>query len=76
MKSKRRKMRIKRMMIRAVANAFTWGMILVFILSILALDSESWLPTITLIISGGWLTLVAWVNDWLYSGTEDGVDAE
>lgn len=71
MRLSRKKKRLMRKMIRFAANAFTWAVFMVFILSILALDNESWVPTIALILSGGWLTLVAWVNDWMCSGIDE-----
>ena len=50
---------------------FTALMGVVFVLSIMAADSESWVPLYTLIASGAWLVFAAW-----RSGLLTGVDEE
>ena len=47
---------------RYILNTITAVMVLVFFLSVAAIDSESWLPFVTLFVSLGWIWLVAWAN--------------
>lgn len=54
-------LKIKRIILKAV----TILMAVIFVLSILSLDSEKfYIPLIAMIISGGWLWLIAWANGW------------
>ena len=45
-----------------IINTITAVMVLVFFLSVAAIDSESWIPFVTLFVSLGWIWLVAWAN--------------
>lgn len=60
--------RIARKMFRCTWYTVNGAMAMVFLLSILTLDSPSWWPTITMCASGLWLVFAAWVNEWLYAG--------
>lgn len=44
----------------AVLNLF------VFIIAVCALDSDSWVPLIVMCITGAYLGLFAYANDWFY----------
>ena len=58
--------KIGRKIKRFVLKSITYLMGIIFILSILALDSEKfYIPLITLVISGAWLYSMAWANGWL-----------
>lgn len=73
-RKRRRILRVKRIarkIIRWAWYTLNGAMAVVFLLSILTLDSPSWWPTITMCASGLWLVFAAWVNEWLYAG--DGV---
>ena len=50
---------------------FTALMGVVFFLSIMAADSESWVPLYTLIASGAWLAFAAWRSGLLYVAERD-----
>ena len=47
-----------------ILKTVTWFMGTVWILSALSIDSPTWTPTITLIISGAWLALFGLANGW------------
>ena len=51
---------------KKLLNAITAFAGLIFIFSVSAVDSDSWIPFITLIVSGAWLALVAWANGKMY----------
>ena len=63
---KNKRKRIARKIKHFILKGFTLFMLVVFILSVSALDSESWLPVITTVVSMGWLVLFAWANNWFY----------
>lgn len=56
------KNRIFRKISNFILKAFTIFMLIVCALSIVSLDSDTWIPVITLAISVGWFWLCAWVN--------------
>lgn len=61
----RRILRVKRMMrkaFRVAVQVFNGAVAMVFLLSVLTLDSPSWWPTITMFLSGAWLVFAAWVR--------------
>lgn len=70
--SKRKRKRIARKIKRFILKGFTFFMFVVFILSVCAIDSDTWLFTITTAISGGWLALFAWANNWFYEEGGEG----
>ena len=49
-------------------NAMNVISAITFLLSLMALDSESWLPIITWVASGLWLVLYSWANEVIYLG--------
>lgn len=60
------KKKVLRKISKMIVNAITAVMGIVFVLSMCAADSEAWLPVIiAFVISGSWLTVVAWANGWL-----------
>lgn len=54
-----------------VARAITYISGIVFMVSICSVDSESWIPIASLIVSGLWLTFYAYLNGYLCA-TEKG----
>lgn len=48
-----------------ILNTTTAVMACLFFFSMSALDSESWLPAIAMIVSAGWLGLIAWANGYI-----------
>lgn len=48
-----------------ILKIITYIMTVLFILSLIALDSESIIPFITLVLSGGWLALVGYANGYI-----------
>lgn len=57
-----------------ILKAFTFFMIILCALSIVSLDSDSWLPLITLAISVGYLWLVMWANFKKWEGDKNDLD--
>lgn len=52
---------------RFILKSITLIMALIFILSICLLDSEKfYIPLAALVVSGGWLYLMAWANGYIY----------
>lgn len=43
----------------------------VFFLSIMAADSDSWIPLLTLLASGAWLAFTAWLTGWFHEPEEE-----
>ena len=56
---------------KAFIDTFTVAVGIVLMVSICALDSDSWIPTIAFVASLGWLTLYAWTHGWLGEGGEE-----
>lgn len=57
---------------KALIYAMNFIAAFTFLISLMALDSESWIPIITWVASGLWLTAYGWANEILYFGeTED-----
>ena len=51
---------------RIILKSITYLMVIIFILSMLSVDSEKfYIPIISMVISGGWLGLIAWANGWI-----------
>lgn len=56
---------------KAFIDTFTAGMLAVCLFSMLALDSETWIPTIAFIVSLGWLFLYSLAHGWLDFGGDE-----
>lgn len=48
-----------------ILNTITAVMFCLFFFSMSAIDSESWLPAIAMIVSAGWLGFFAWANGYI-----------
>lgn len=59
---------------RAILFTLNYSAFFINMVAVCAIDSESWLPFIAWVISGGWLMLSAWANDWLYTGNAHATD--
>ena len=60
---RRKRIKIKNMVLKTI----TWIMGIIFVLSMLSLDtpfSPSWVPTITMVASMAWLALFGLANGW------------
>lgn len=55
---------------KAFIDMFTAAVLVVCLLSMLALDSESWTPTIIFAASLAWLALYCWTHGW-FGGDEE-----
>lgn len=53
-------------------KTFTWFMLVLYLMSVCSLDSESWMPLVTMICSGAWLIYVAYSNGWMDDEAEEG----
>ena len=62
------KKRTIRKAIKIAIDTFSAIVGLVFVVSMCALDSETWIPVICTVISGAWLTFYAYCKDWFYTG--------
>ena len=52
---------------RVILKSITYFMFIVFMFSICLLDSEKfYIPLAALVVSGGWLWLMAWANGYTY----------
>ena len=51
---------MKNKIISTVANVF----LVIFLLAVCCLDSDSWLPLIVVCITGAWLTAFFYANHW------------
>ena len=56
---------MKKKIKNAILYTITFTALVLWILSVLALDSETLIPMFTLAISGGWLFAFMWANDML-----------
>jgi hypothetical protein len=55
-----------------INNAVNWFMFILCLMSVCSLDSESWMPLVTMICSGAWLIYAAWKNGWFDEEAEEG----
>ena len=53
--------------INLIDKAITAVMAVLCFVSICALDSISWIPTIVFVVSGAYLAFAAYRNGWMYS---------
>lgn len=44
---------------------------IVFFVSLMAIDSDSWLPLILCVVSWVWLGIEAWRNGWLWEPEDE-----
>ena len=52
---------------RVILKSITYFMFIVFLFSICLLDTEKfYIPLAALVVSGGWLWLMAWANGYTY----------
>ena len=49
---------------RFILISITWIMGIICLLSVLSIDSPSWIPTIALVISMAWLIPFGFANGW------------
>ena len=56
---------MKKKVKNAILYTITFTALVLWILSILTLDSETLIPLFTMAISGGWLGAFMWANDML-----------
>lgn len=55
-----------------ILRTLGWANLIVFIIAVCAIDSNSWIPFIICCITGGYLALFAYANNW----HEDYVDED
>lgn len=59
--------KIKNKIKRFILKSITWVMGIIFLISVCSLDSEPfYIPLAALVVSGGWLWLMAWGNSYTY----------
>lgn len=56
---------MKKKVKNAILYTITFTALVLWILSVLALDSETLIPMFTLVMSGGWLFAFMWANDMI-----------
>lgn len=59
-------------MIDRILKILAYVMLLIFVISVCALDSESRIPLYVLCLTGGWLTLYCYSNNWFRDRFENG----
>lgn len=62
-----------------ILKASVYLALIVNMFSVCCVDSEGWLGMVFLLlfmVSGAWLFLMAWANDWLYTGEGQAVDGK
>lgn len=57
---KRRLKKVRRFILLSI----TWIMGIICLLSVLSIDSPTWIPTIALVISAAWLIPFGYANGW------------
>ena len=53
------------------ASIFTAAVGILFFLSLLSIDSESWMPLILCVVCWVHLAAMAWKNEWFYDPEKD-----
>ena len=59
---------MKKRILRGIINGFTLVMVFVFLISVAAVDSESWIPLATMLFSFAWLYVYALAKGAVYKG--------
>ena len=52
--------------LKRLLNTITAIMGIVYVISISAVDSETYIPLICMCLSGAWLVFYAWLKGWVY----------
>lgn len=55
-----------------ILKAIAYICLILFITAGCFLDSDSWIPTGVLIVTGGWLVLFGYANNWFEGEIRDG----